>query len=66
TTVHGVDGQGIAISSTNGPAAVWYASPAVEYHLSSSVGFIAGAEFAFAGRNNAASVTPQASVVMVF
>lgn len=66
TRVLGIDGRGFAVSSSSGPSTSWYASPAVEYHLSSSVGFIAGTEFTFAGRNSAASVTPQASVVMVF
>jgi hypothetical protein len=66
TRVHGIDGQGFAVSSSSGPSSRWYASPAIEYHLSSSVGFIAGTEIAFAGRNSGASITPQASVVLVF
>ncbi|QDE39592.1 transporter [Luteibacter pinisoli] len=41
-------------------------APAVEYHLSATLGLIAGVQFTVAGRNAAAYVAPQAALNMVF
>jgi hypothetical protein len=66
TWLNGTDAAGQPVNRMGNAGSQWAIAPAVEYTLNGNVGFIAGTQFAFAGRRTGATVTPQASVVVVF
>ncbi|TCV93303.1 outer membrane putative beta-barrel porin/alpha-amylase [Luteibacter rhizovicinus] len=67
TSVTGRRMPGLAAESFHSPTqSDWSLAPAVEYHISPTIGIIAGVQFNIAGRNTASYVSPQAAVNMVF
>jgi hypothetical protein len=56
----------VPFRSASGSSEYWSVAPAVEYNFNANVGIIAGAEVTFAGRNTAASVTPQIALSWFF
>ena len=58
--------QQLAVLENSGSSELLYLAPAVEYNWSATMGVIAGARVAAAGRNVTATVTPVAAINMVF
>jgi hypothetical protein len=65
TWLRGVDANGRSVQRYEKASMRWFVAPALEYSVSPRLGFVAGSEITFAGRNARATLTPQASVIFV-